>query len=124
MGIFPTEAETVHNAAYLPKSRYTLREWTEEGNFRTFAPSTNRHTHLRITTVKTTIEALAVLVREYIAANCDRVDNGFEVMRDGYMVFVEYRAESYGGSVAVINVWDKYGNECLDIAEAVQLLAE
>lgn len=43
LGIFPTEAETVHNAAYLPKSRYTLREWTEKGNFRTFAPSTNKH---------------------------------------------------------------------------------
>ena len=45
-------------------------------------------------------------------------------MRDEYMAFVEYRAESYGGSVAVVNVWDKYGNECLDITEAVQLLAE
>ena len=36
VGYFPTEAEAVHRADYLPKSRYTLREWEKDGEFLTF----------------------------------------------------------------------------------------
>lgn len=36
LGLFPTEAEARHHAAYMPKGFYTIREWTEEGNFLVF----------------------------------------------------------------------------------------
>ena len=42
LGFFPTEAEAVHLADILPKGCYTLREWTKDGEFMTFDPSTNK----------------------------------------------------------------------------------
>ncbi|MFR5981113.1 MAG: hypothetical protein ACLUGV_07225 [Alistipes shahii] len=44
LGTFPTEAEAVRRAGYLPKGRYTVREWAKEtANLSTFDPSTNKH---------------------------------------------------------------------------------
>ena len=43
LGTFPTEAEAVRRAGYLPKGRYTVREWEKDGEFSTFDPSTNKH---------------------------------------------------------------------------------
>lgn len=43
LGTFPTEAEAVRRAGYLPKGRYTVREWERDGEFSTFDPSTNKH---------------------------------------------------------------------------------
>ncbi|HIY67858.1 MAG TPA: hypothetical protein H9828_00395 [Candidatus Alistipes intestinigallinarum] len=62
------------------------------------------------------------MIREYVAANCDDVDEGFEISHSGYMAFVEYRIGPDGGSATVVDVWDKAGNECPDIADALQLL--
>lgn len=36
LGTFPTEAEAVRRAGYLPKGRYTVREWEKDGEFSTF----------------------------------------------------------------------------------------
>lgn len=43
LGTFPTEAEAVRRAEYLPKGRYTVREWERDGEIWTFDPSTNKH---------------------------------------------------------------------------------
>ncbi len=67
LGTFPSEAEAVRRAGYLPKGRYTVREWERNGEFAvrragylpkgrytvrewerngefsTFDPSTNKH---------------------------------------------------------------------------------
>lgn len=43
LGIFPTEAEAVRRAGYLPKGRYTVREWERDGEIWTFDPSINKH---------------------------------------------------------------------------------
>lgn len=43
LGIFPTETEAVWRAGFMPKGRYTLREWEKDGEFLTFAPSTNKY---------------------------------------------------------------------------------
>ena len=43
LGYFPTEAEAVRRAVFLPKGRYTVREWERDGEFSTFDPSTNKH---------------------------------------------------------------------------------
>lgn len=42
VGVFPTEAEAVRWAQYLPWGRYTLREWARDGEFSTFDPAVNR----------------------------------------------------------------------------------
>ena len=42
LGTFPTEAEAVRRAGYLPKGRYTVREWEKDGEFSTFDPSMNK----------------------------------------------------------------------------------
>lgn len=42
VGYFPTEAEAVRWAGYLPKGRYTIREWERDGDFSMFNPQTNR----------------------------------------------------------------------------------
>ena len=39
VGVFPTEAEAIRLAGYLPKGCYTLREWAKDGEFSTFDPS-------------------------------------------------------------------------------------
>ena len=43
LGTFPTEAEAVRRAGYLPKGRYTVRDWERDGEFSTFDPSANKH---------------------------------------------------------------------------------
>ena len=40
--MFPTEAEAVRRADYLPNGCYTVREWMDEGEFMTFDSSTNK----------------------------------------------------------------------------------
>ncbi len=47
VGGFPTEAAARHNAAYMPGGCYTIREWTRDGDFLTFDPSTNKHYDFR-----------------------------------------------------------------------------
>lgn len=42
VGVFPTEAEAVRWTQYLPRGRYTLREWASDGEFSTFDPAVNR----------------------------------------------------------------------------------
>ena len=42
LGFFPTEAEAVRRADYLPNGCYTVREWMDEGEFMTFDPSINK----------------------------------------------------------------------------------
>lgn len=41
LGLFPTEAEAWHHAAYMPKGSYTIREWGVDGEYLTFDPTTN-----------------------------------------------------------------------------------
>lgn len=43
LGTFPTEAEAVCRAGFLPKGRYTVREWAKDGEFMMFDPSTNKY---------------------------------------------------------------------------------
>lgn len=47
VGVFPTEAAAWHNAAYMPGGCYTIREWTKDGEFWTFDPSTNKYYDLK-----------------------------------------------------------------------------
>ena len=128
LGVFPTEAEAVRRADYLPAGHYTLREWENDGEFSTFDPSVNKSydftNYDRENNAEADINALADLIREYIAANCDGVDEVFEVTHADYMAFVDYRAKPGGGSVSGADVWDKDGNECPDIAEALQILID
>lgn len=128
VGVFPTEAEAVRRADYLPAGRYTIREWEKDGEFSTFDPSVNKSydftNYDRENNAEADINALADLIREYVAANCDGADEGLEVTHAGYMAFVEYRTKPGGGSVTVADVWDKDGNECPDIAEALQVLID
>ena len=42
VGYFPTEAEAVRRAGYLPKGRYTIREWERDGDVLMFLIQTNR----------------------------------------------------------------------------------
>ncbi len=128
LGPFPTEAEAVRRADYLPKGRYTVREWQEDGDFSTFDPSVNKSYEFtnydRENNAAADIEALAGLIREYVAANCDGVDEVFEVTHADYMAFVDYRGKPGGGSVTVADVWDKDGRECPDISDALQVLID
>ena len=41
LGVFPSEAEAIRRARYLPRGRYTLREWARDGEFSTFDPAVN-----------------------------------------------------------------------------------
>lgn len=43
LGTFPTEAEAVRRAGYLPKGCYTIREWEKDGEIWIFDPSTNKY---------------------------------------------------------------------------------
>lgn len=72
----------------------------------------------------TGMKAIARGISEYVALNCDDVDEGFEIAYDRYLAFVEYRCTSEGGAVTVADVWDIDGNEYPDIAEALQLLID
>ena len=42
LGVFSSEAEAVRLARYLPRGRYTLREWARDGEFSPFDPAMNR----------------------------------------------------------------------------------
>lgn len=42
LGMFPTEAAALHHASYMPKGIYSIREWTEEGEFIVFDTTTNK----------------------------------------------------------------------------------
>lgn len=42
LGVFSSEAEAVWRARYLPRGRYTLREWARVGEFSMFDPAVNR----------------------------------------------------------------------------------
>lgn len=70
------------------------------------------------------VNTLAGLIREYVSANCNGVSEGFEIIHGGYVAFIDYRADTDGDSITVVDVWNQNGNECPDIAEALQLLTD
>ena len=47
VGVFPTEAAARHIRGIVPGGCYTIREWTRDGDFLTFDPSTNKHYDFR-----------------------------------------------------------------------------
>ena len=47
LGVFPSEAEAIRRTRYLPRERYTLREWARDGEFSTFDPAVNKHYTIR-----------------------------------------------------------------------------
>ena len=46
LGLFSSEAAALRRADYLPADRYTVREWSKEGDFLTFSPSDNKEYHV------------------------------------------------------------------------------
>lgn len=42
LGLYPTEAEARHHAAYMPKGCYSIREWTQEDEFMVFDTVNNK----------------------------------------------------------------------------------
>lgn len=42
LGFYPTEAEAVRRAGFMPKGRYTVKEWIDDGDFLLFSPTTNK----------------------------------------------------------------------------------
>ncbi len=42
VGLFDTLNDVTHRVAYLPKGRYTVREWMKEGEYLVFYPDKNR----------------------------------------------------------------------------------
>ena len=128
LGYFPTEAEAVRRAGFLPKGRYTVREWAKDGDFSTFDPSVNKSYNFtnydRENVIAADVNTLAGLIREYVSANCNGVSEGFEIIHGGYVAFIDYRADTDGDSITVVDVWNQNGNECPDIAEALQLLTD
>lgn len=42
LGMFPTADEAAHLTAYLPKGRYQVRQWTQDGDFLYYDPTANR----------------------------------------------------------------------------------
>lgn len=42
LGLFLTEAEALHHAAYMPQGNYSIREWTLEGEFMVFDSNTSK----------------------------------------------------------------------------------
>lgn len=46
LGLFPSEAAALRRVDYLPAGRYTVREWSKEGDFLTFSPSDNKEYHV------------------------------------------------------------------------------
>lgn len=41
VGYFLTYAEARHHASYMPKGRYVIREWVEDGELLEFDPAVN-----------------------------------------------------------------------------------
>ena len=70
------------------------------------------------------IRTMARKAADYITFNCDGVSEGFEIIHGGYVAFIDYRADTDGDSITVVDVWNQNGNECPDIAEALQLLTD
>lgn len=42
LGLYPTEAEAIHHASYMPQGCYTIREWAQEGEFMVFDSDSNK----------------------------------------------------------------------------------
>lgn len=68
------------------------------------------------------IRTMARKAADYITFNCDGVSEGFEIIHNGYMVFIDYRNDGRAESVAVADVWDQTGNEYPEIAELLQTM--
>ena len=41
LGYFPSDAEAEYRAGFLPKGKYTVREWAKDGEYMTFNSHTN-----------------------------------------------------------------------------------
>ena len=68
------------------------------------------------------IRTLARGIAEYITYECDGVAQGFEIEYNGLTAFVDYRGEQNTDTAVIADVWNAYGHECPDIADALQLL--
>lgn len=68
------------------------------------------------------LRTIARKAADYITFNCDGVSEGFEIIHNGYMVFIDYRNDGHTEAVAVVDVWDQFGIEYSDIAEALQMM--
>lgn len=79
---------------------------------------TNKNSCCYLPKFRADMKAIARRISKYVNLYCDDVDEGFEIVYDHYLVFVEYR----GGAITIADVWDKDGNEYPDIVEALQLL--
>ena len=115
LGQFLTEAEAIRRARYLPRGRYTLREWARDGEFSTFDPSTNKHydfmNYDRKSEAETNIKALAALIREYVTTNCDGVDEETGL----YLCRSAADAPEIDGNVCVSSEMPLYPGEFYDI---------
>lgn len=68
------------------------------------------------------IRTMARKAADYITFNCDGVSEGFEIIHNGYMVFIDYRNDGRPEAVRVADVWDQAGNEYPEIAEVLQTM--
>jgi len=68
------------------------------------------------------IRTMARKAADYITFNCDGVSEGFEIIHNGYMVFIDYRNDGQTEAVTVADVWDSAGNECPEIAKVLQTM--
>lgn len=68
------------------------------------------------------IRTMARKAADYITFNCDGVSEGFEIIHNGYMVFIDYQNNGLTEAVTVADVWDSAGNECPEIAELLQTM--
>ena len=71
LGTFPTEAEAVRRAGYLPKGRYTVREWERDGEFSTFDPR-------RINTMTSTTDTMKKQVYVSKRSDLSLIGSAFE----------------------------------------------
>lgn len=93
------------------------------------------------TLTTTDLQTLARKAADYITFTCRGEADSFEVEHKGYVAFVSYKPEyrdAIGGSyenyefehiselvsetVEVASVWDEKGNECPELAEALQMM--
>ena len=90
---------------------------------------------------RTEIQHFAKQIADYVTFNCDGESEGFEIIHNGYIAFVNYEAEyravlggdSYCGmwemvpelvseQTTVEAVWYEEGNEYPELADALQVL--
>lgn len=90
---------------------------------------------------RTEIQHFAKQIADYVTFKCDGESEGFEIIHNGYIAFVNYEAEyravrggdSYCGmwemvpelvseQTTVEAVWDEEGNEYPELADALQVL--